>query len=75
MLRFPWRAADRGTPRQPATPAGLRELVDAAPTTLMLLDERAVIVHRSEGAKHALAQLLAADVSGSARRLAQGVSG
>jgi methyl-accepting chemotaxis protein len=45
--------------RQLSTPAGLREIVDAAPTTLMLLDERGVIVQRSAGADRSLQQLVA----------------
>jgi methyl-accepting chemotaxis protein len=59
VSRTPWRRAPATDVRQLSTPAGLREIVDAAPTTLMLLDERGVIVHRSAGAARSLQQLVA----------------
>jgi methyl-accepting chemotaxis protein len=58
MLRIPWRAAVQSGVRQLSTAAGLREIVDASPTTVMLLDENATIVHRSAGAERALKELL-----------------
>jgi methyl-accepting chemotaxis protein len=54
----------KGHIRQLSTPEGVMEWAEAAPVTLLLLDENTKIVHRNEGALRSLERLVADHTEG-----------